>query len=267
MTSSTEQERAEFEAQIKRKANYFEGQLARSGDGYKVLEINWQWIGWQAARRAPVGAVPQWDGVIKPSDFIVDTFRRGGSGWVPKPDNCVRITHRPTGFFEEETAMRSVHANKAVAWQRLSDRLESLAAEPQPPDAAAPVELPKPVGWFHRHPKECKNGEVCNYQIALADRKDGWEEFPLYTEQQVRTLLAEVSAPAAQADAKDAANQFENMFDSEKSAYRVWPDGTVQAVEDGEPYSWMSDDFIVVYAMNDEEAWRLSPASRAAPTS
>ena len=159
----------------------------------------------QASAPAPEGAVPQWDGVIKPSDFIVDTFRRGASGWVPKPDNCVRITHRPTGFFEEETAMRSVHANKAVAWQRLSDRLESLAAEPQPPDAAAPVELPKPVGWFHRHPKECKNGEVCNYQIAPADRKDGWEEFPLYTEQQVRTLLAEVSAPAAQADAKDAA--------------------------------------------------------------
>ena len=121
----------------------------------------------QASAPAPEGAVPQWDGVIKPSDFIVDTFRRGASGWVPKPDNCVRITHRPTGFFEEETAMRSVHANKAVAWQRLSDRLESLAAEPQPPDAAAPVELPKPVGWFHRHPKECKNGEVCKSKVLF----------------------------------------------------------------------------------------------------
>ena len=70
---------------------------------------------------------------------------------------------------------------------------------------AAPMQMPKPVGWFHRHPEECKNGEVYNYQIASADRKDGWEEFPLYTEQQVRALLAEVSAPAAQADAKDAA--------------------------------------------------------------
>ena len=54
---------------------------------------------------------------------------------------------------------------------------------------AAPVEFPKPVGWFHLHPKECKNGEVCNYQIAPADRKDGWEEFPLYTGQQVRAML------------------------------------------------------------------------------
>ena len=60
-------------------------------------------------------------------------------------------------------------------------------------------------------------------------------------------------------------NQFENMFDLEKSAYRVWPDGTVQAVEDGEPYSWMSDDFIVVYAMNDEEAWRLLPSIKGGP--
>ena len=58
-----------------------------------------------------------------------------------------------------------------------------------------PVVLPKPVGWFHRHPEECKNGEVCNYRIASGDRKDGWEEFPLYTEQQVRALLA--TQPAA----------------------------------------------------------------------
>ena len=73
-----------------------------------------------------------------------------------------------------------------------------LAVAPKPP-AAAPMQMPKPVGWFHRNPKEYKNGEVCNYRIAPADRKYGCEEFPLYTEQQVRALLAEVSAPAAQA--------------------------------------------------------------------
>ena len=80
-----------------------------------------------AARRDPVGAVSQWDGVVKSSDFIVDTFRSGSTGWDSKPYNCVRITHRPTGFFEEESATRSDHTNKAVAWQRLSDRL--VAAE------------------------------------------------------------------------------------------------------------------------------------------
>ena len=78
-----------------------------------------------------------------------------------------------------------------------------LAATPQPPETA-PVVLPKPVGWFHRHPVECKNGEVFNYQIASADRKDGWEESPLYTEQQVRALLA-TGGQAQEADANDAA--------------------------------------------------------------
>ena len=94
-----------------------------------------------------------------------------------------------------------------------------LAAAPQPPEAAqpnslesggikteaAPMQMPEPVGWFHRHPKECKNGEACNYQIAPADRKDGWEESPLYTEQQVHALLTGVPTPAAYADTKDAA--------------------------------------------------------------
>ena len=72
------------------------------------------------------------------------------------------------------------------------------------PAADAPVVLPEPVGWFHRHSKECKNGEVCNYRIAPADKKDGWEEFLLYTEQQVRALLA-TGGQAQEADAKDAA--------------------------------------------------------------
>lgn len=76
---------------------------------------------------APVQNV-EWDGKINPSDFVVSTSRQGGSGWVSKPDNCIRITHLPTGLFEEESSYRSQHTNKAVAWQRLSDRLEALAA-------------------------------------------------------------------------------------------------------------------------------------------
>lgn len=87
----------------------------------------------QVARRASVMQMPQWDGVIKPTDFIVDTFHRRSSGWIPQPDNGVRITHRPTGLFEEEVSMRSVYTNKAVAWQRLTDRLEALIAALQPP--------------------------------------------------------------------------------------------------------------------------------------
>lgn len=46
--------------------------------------------------------------------------------------------------------------------------------------------------------------------------------------------------------------------------FRVWADGTVQAVEDGEPYSWMSDDFMVVWAYSDEEALRSALYREAA---
>ena len=44
----------------------------------------------------------------------------------------------------------------------------------------------------------------------------------------------------------------------EQLAYRVWPDGTVQATEDGEPYSWMSDDFMVIRAADEDEALLLA---------
>ena len=41
---------------------------------------------------------------------------------------------------------------------------------------------------------------------------------------------------------------------SADAAYRVWPDGTVQSTEDGQPHQWMSDDFLVVSASSEEEA-------------
>ena len=36
--------------------------------------------------------------------------------------------------------------------------------------------------------------------------------------------------------------------------YRVWPDGTVQAKEDSPAYSHMSDDYLVVYADDEDDA-------------
>ena len=95
----------------------------------------------QAVRRAPAAPVPQWDGKINPADFNVETFRRSGNSWLVKPDNCVRITHVPTGLFEEGVSERSIHTNKAEAWERLSARLEALAAA-HPAEAA-----PAQPGW------------------------------------------------------------------------------------------------------------------------
>lgn len=47
--------------------------------------------------------------------------------------------------------------------------------------------------------------------------------------------------------------------DQELCSFRVWPDGTAQALEDGvEPYSWMSDDFAVVKATSEQHALQLA---------
>ena len=35
--------------------------------------------------------------------------------------------------------------------------------------------------------------------------------------------------------------------------YRVWPDGTVQDADD-EPYSWLSDDYMLVHALDEDNA-------------
>jgi hypothetical protein len=47
-------------------------------------------------------------------------------------------------------------------------------------------------------------------------------------------------------------SQPREFYDQEQ--FRVWADGTVQPVEDGDPYTWMSDDFSVVWAYTEDEA-------------
>ena len=61
----------------------------------------------------------------------------------------------------------------------------------------------------------------------------------------LRTAPASASSPAG---------------NDEQLAYRVWPDGTVQGTEDGEPYSWMSDDFMMIHAADEDEARSLANA-------
>lgn len=128
MTHTTEQERVDTTV-FKRLLNDYADCL-RNGDfqdaGAALLAVVAEYQ--QAVRRAPAAPVPQWDGKINPADFNVETFRRSGIGWLVKPANCVRITHVPTGLFEEGVSERSIHTNKAEAWERLSARLEALAA-------------------------------------------------------------------------------------------------------------------------------------------
>ena len=46
-------------------------------------------------------------------------------------------------------------------------------------------------------------------------------------------------------------------MNEELEKFCVWPDGTVQQVSEPEPiYSWMSDDYQVVEAVDEEDALR-----------
>ena len=123
-----------------------------------------------------VGTLESPNHLVTPGDWIITGVK--GEHYPCKPD-IFEATYAPETKLQQQVTTTSSNTD-------------------------APLELPKPVGWFHRHPKECKDGEVCNYRIASGDRKDGWEEFPLYTEQQVRSLLA--ATPAAQEGWCDGCN-------------------------------------------------------------
>lgn len=43
------------------------------------------------------------------------------------------------------------------------------------------------------------------------------------------------------------------MYNFKTSMYRVWPDYTVQETDEP-PYSWMSDDYLLVDAESEEDA-------------
>jgi hypothetical protein len=44
---------------------------------------------------------------------------------------------------------------------------------------------------------------------------------------------------------------------TDRTLFRVWPDGTTQEA-DALPYSWMSDDYELVWAMSEDEALTLA---------
>ena len=46
-----------------------------------------------------------------------------------------------------------------------------------------------------------------------------------------------------------------NQNEEDMSLYRVWPGGTVQSVDDGRPYEWMSDDYMTLWAIDEDDAW------------
>ena len=50
--------------------------------------------------------------------------------------------------------------------------------------------------------------------------------------------------------------EWNRKWHHDETQFRVWPDGTVQCVEDGEPYAHMSDDFALIWALYEGQALR-----------
>lgn len=153
MMQGSEKDREEFEAHIKQQ-NYFDGRLARNGDGYKVLDVNWQWIGFKAARRANVA----------PSDVDIAELRFKYG-----------ITSNGRGIHEFENV---------ASFTR--DALARWSAAHKPPEAH--VELPEPDAWRytdargHFRYRGARQGFAVEYPCLKPEA--------LYTEKQVRALLA-----------------------------------------------------------------------------
>lgn len=142
MTASTEQERAQFEKLWAERPTYM-------GQGHqKELALHW----WQAARRAPVVAVPQgWKLVpVEPTEEMIDFAEHSDREYSKRAFGGAM--HIPQGPHDHWVAM--------------------IAAAPKPPEIqpkscipeiqtigcieAAPVQLPEPSGLFSYGAKDTK---------------------------------------------------------------------------------------------------------------
>lgn len=154
MTHHTDAERADFEAWLG---------IKPCGAAHDLA-----WSAWKAARRAPEAPVHQ------------------GLKLVP-----VVPTSEMLGAADREHAARGLVSIALISYQAM------LAAAPQPPEAkasvsngtfAAHVQMPEPAAW--RDPKNFLPSQGCTYEKSTAKKWAHIYTEALYTEQQVREMLA-----------------------------------------------------------------------------
>lgn len=62
---------------------------------------------------------------LDPKDVHVEVVTKQMGGFAPVMTNGIRLTHKPTGIVVEETAERSAHRNRDVAWKKLAKLVAS----------------------------------------------------------------------------------------------------------------------------------------------
>ncbi len=67
---------------------------------------------------------------LKPEDVIVETYSTQKGGFVLKPDNGVRLIHKPTGIVVQCASERSQHRNRDQAWRDLERYLYETRPQP-----------------------------------------------------------------------------------------------------------------------------------------
>jgi protein subunit release factor B len=68
---------------------------------------------------------------ISKADVREDRYRASGAGGQHrnKTESAIRLTHLPTGIQVTATEQRSQHQNRAVAWERLREKLSSQTVD------------------------------------------------------------------------------------------------------------------------------------------
>lgn len=118
---------------------------------------------------------------------------------------------------------------EAMAWRLdAADAIERLHARVQELEAQKAVELPEPVAWLHSHSEHCIEGEVSGERLSITAKTYGWVETPLYTEQQVRAMVAAHAAPGwklvPEMATQDMCESAKYGIDARLSVFK-WADG------------------------------------------
>lgn len=204
--TDAEQERAEFDL-------YWLDRQRKRGFGQQLTDKEMlayperradEFHAWQAARRAPAGQVPQ--GWIDPNDKAQKQYLPHiGERVLFKHDGCVYLGKHTGGSFKAEYPLGKTFGTWDCKWMYPS---VLDAAVPQPPEAtvndsltveAAPVQMPEPVAYLY-HDAPTLEDYIANERagipinsacIGVKRIPHCRNETPLYTEHQVRQLLAQ----------------------------------------------------------------------------